>query len=118
MADFEEAVELFEKSAASKFPPAQLNLALVLLGNSTQDADHERAVSLVKASAGKGYSNAAAELSKMYAAGELLEKDLLEAAYWASKAAESEGFKELADQAASRLTPEQTAELQNRLRKQ
>lgn len=106
---------LFEKSAAQKVPSAQFNLAMLLLDGKETTEEQERAISLLKEAGNKGHAEASVKLSRFCQSGELMKQDVVEAAYWGAIAGRDERFKELAEQTASQLGPEQKKDLERRL---
>ncbi|MDF1715006.1 MAG: tetratricopeptide repeat protein [Akkermansiaceae bacterium] len=113
--NLKEALNLFEKSALQKYPSAQFNTAILLLNGEETVKEQERALGLLKEAGGKGHAEAAAKLAEFCQSGELMKQDVVEAAYWGAIAGRDERFKELAEQTASQLGPEQKKDLERRL---
>ena len=115
--DFDQAVTFLEQSAEKGYPPAQFNLGVVLLETESEPEKLERAFTLLEKAAKAGHLESAVQLARLYTRGTVREKDLSNAAYWASRASVDPRFEKLALEAKSVLNEQQKAELESRLKK-
>ncbi len=117
------AAEFYRKAAEQGHAAAEFNLGILLDNGTGVAQDQVQAAEWYKKAAGQGLARAAYNLGSMYAMGQGVTRDLAEAYFWLGVAAE-EWSGERKDQAVkardavgARLTPEQLAAAQERVKK-